>query len=142
MASGISVVVKSTKVKFMHVDRVEYKGGTSQMYCEEYTHDYIEAHVRPYKRIRCQCPICRKKCATYDHQSKKESSWRANSINGVPIVLMYQPVRIQCPQHGVLTEYMPWSDGSSRFTEGFNNEVAFMALTCPKTVVSQYFGIN
>ena len=37
---------------------------------------------------------------------------------------------------------MPWTDGSSRFTADFNNEAAFMALTSPKTVVSQYLDIN
>jgi transposase len=37
---------------------------------------------------------------------------------------------------------MPWTDGNSRFTRDFNNEVAFMALTCPKTVVAQYMNIN
>lgn len=62
--------------------------------------------------------------------------------SGVPVYIWYQPARIQCPEHGVLTEYMPWADGSSRFTADFNNEAAFMALTSPKTVVSQYLDIN
>ena len=42
----------------------------------------------------------------------------------------------------MLTEYRPWVDNDSLFTADFNNEVAFMALTCPKTVVAEYFGIN
>ena len=32
--------------------------------------------------------------------------------------------RIECPEHGVLTEYIPWADGTSRFTPEFNNEIA------------------
>lgn len=126
----------------MHVDRVEYVEDTSRMNRETYQRNRIEVHSRPYKRIRGRCPVCGQKCSIYDHQAKEESSWRANDINGVPVFILYQPARISCPEHGVLNEYMPWIDGSSRFTEGFNNEVAFMALTSPKTVVSQFFNIN
>lgn len=142
MASGISVIAKALNIKGMHIDSVEYTEGTAAMNGETYQRDQITAHVRPYKRIRCCCPVCRQKCNVYDHQSKEEVFWRANSLNGVPVILMYQPVRIECSEHGVLTEYLPWADGNSRFTADFNNEAAFMALTCPKTVVAQYLGIN
>lgn len=142
MASVISVIVKALNIKNMHIDNVEYVEGEGIMNGENYRRDSIHVTCRPYKRIRQQCPICRKKCSIYDHQAKEEVSWRANSLNGVPIYLLYKPVRVECKEHGVLTEYIPWVDGKSRFTAGFNNEVAYMALTCPKTVVSQYMGIN
>ena len=142
MASGISVVVKALDIKCMHVDRVEYVEATSQMNRETYQRDHVDVHARPYKRIRQKCPVCGMNCSVYDHQAKEESAWRANDINGVPVIILYRPTRVYCPEHGVLNEYMPWTDGNSRFTEGFNNEVAFMALTCPKTVVSQFFNIN
>ena len=142
MASAISVIVKALNINGMHVNHVEYCQGNARMYNEIYSRDHIEVHARPYKRIRRRCPCCGRQCPVYDHQARSESSWRANDLNGVPVVILYQPCRIQCPEHGVLTEYMPWTDGRSKFTEGFNNEVAFMALTCPKTVVSQFFSIN
>lgn len=142
MASAISVIVRALNINGMHVNRVEYCQGDAHKYNEVYNRDHIEVHARPYKRIRGRCPYCGSQCPIYDHQAKSESSWRANDLNGVPIVILYQPSRIECLKHGVLTEYMPWVDGKSRFTEGFNNEVAFMALTCPRTVVSQFFGIN
>lgn len=142
MASGISVIVKALNIKGMHVDRVEIKEETVSAFGEEYVRQRIDVHARPYKNIRGRCPICRKKRNGYDHQAHRESSWRANSLNGVPVHILYKPARIECPEHGVLTEHMPWIDGRSRFTEGFNNEVSFLAMTCPKTVVSQYMGIN
>ncbi len=142
MASGISVMVKALNIKEMHVDQVEYVQGQAFMNHERYECDHIKVHARPYKRIMGCCPVCRKRCSTYDHQAKRDVSWRANSLNGVPVVILYRPVRIQCPEHGVLNEYMPWTDGNSRFTRDFNNEIAFMALTCPKTVVAQYMNIN
>jgi transposase len=73
------------------------------------------------------------------------ATWRAGNINGVPVLLCYRPCRVYCSKHGVHTEYIPWADGPesrSRFTPDFNNEVSFLALTCPKTVVSEYMGIN
>lgn len=142
MASGISVMVKALNIKDMHVDRVEYVEETASMNKEMYQSDHIEIHSRPYKRICNQCPQCRRKCSVYDHQDKQEVRWRANSLNGVPVYILCQPARISCPEHGVLTEYLPWADGCSRFTADFSNEAAFMALTCAKTVVAQYLGIN
>ena len=142
MASGISVMTKALNIKGMHVDRVKYTNDSTWHDKQCIHRDRIDMHVRVHKRLQCQCPICRKTCPIYDHKDKHEVSWRANSLNGVPVYILYQPVRITCPDYGVLTEYMPWTDGSSRFTPGFNNEVAFLALTSPKTVVSQFFDIN
>lgn len=142
MASGISVMVKALNIKGMHVDRVEYVEDSVSHDGEAVSKNRIDLRARPYKRIRCECPVCREKCAIYDRKAKHEVSWRANSLNGVPVFIWYQPVRIDCPEHGVLTEYMPWTDGNSRFTKDFNNEAAFLALTSPKTVVSQFLGIN
>ena len=42
----------------------------------------------------------------------------------------------------MLAEYVPWEDGGSRFTETFNNEVAWMALQMSKLAVSILMGIN
>jgi len=142
MASGISVIVKALNIKEMHVDYVDMNVESVTHCGEAFDRLKIDLDVRPYKRIRGQCPICRKKCPGYDHKQPETASWRANALNGVPVFLHYRPQRIQCPEHGVKTEYLPWADGRSRFTEGFNNEIAFMALNAPKTVVSQYMDVN
>ena len=142
MASWVSVVAKALNIKEMHIDRVEYVEGASRRNGEEYRRDLIEVHARPYRRAAGRCPVCGARRPTYDRQAKGEVAWRANPLNGVPLVIMYRPARVECPEHGVLTERIPWSDGGSHFTEGFDDEVAFLALTCPKTVVSQFMGIN
>ena len=142
MASGISVITKALDIKGMHIDRVEYVDDEAVMCGERYRHDHIDIQARPYKRIRQTCPVCGEKCPLYDHKAATEVAWRANSLNGVPVYIFYKPARIECPRHGVLTEYIPWADGRSHFTRGFNDETAFLALTSPKTVVSQFMGIN
>ena len=142
MASWVSVMARALNIKEMHIERVEYVEGAARRNGEPYKRDRIEVHARPYRRAAGRCPVCGAKCPTYDHQAKGETEWRANPLNGVPIVIMYQPARVSCPDHDVLTERVPWSDGGSHFTEGFDDEVAFLALTCPKTVVSQFMGVN
>lgn len=77
MASGISVMVKALNIKEMHVNSVEYSHGVTQHDGAQRQRDYIDLHVRPYKRIRCQCPECRKRCAVYDHKDDHEVFWRA-----------------------------------------------------------------
>lgn len=142
MVSCISIIARALKIKGMHITGVTYITGIAEKYHEEYQKDHILVNARPYKREQRKCPVCGKKCPVYDHKAKTPSSWRANALNGVPIIIQYAPVRIQCREHGVLTESIPWADGTSRFTAGFNNDVAFMALTSPKTVVCQFMGIN
>lgn len=137
-----SVIASALSFKNTSILSWNFVTSSEVRFGESFQRNSIELKVRPYKKIRCRCPKCMKVCPVYDHKAKEESSWRANDINGVPVVLLYKPVRIQCPIHGVLNEYLPWRDGTSRFTADFNNEVAFLALTSPKTVVCQYFGIN
>ena len=102
----------------------------------------LHIHVEPYKSKRYLCPKCRNKCPRYDVKNSNESSIRTVNLNGIPVYLEYQPIRIECKEHGVLTEYLPWSDGNSRFSEDFNNEVAWMATHVCKSALAEYFGIN
>lgn len=142
MTSGISVMVKALNIKEMHVDKVDISEKIVSNNGEYRVRRQIDLYVRPFNRIQGKCPVCGRKCSTYDHKSNEPSVHRANSLNGVPVYLHYTPKRIECPIHGVKTEYRPWTDGTGRFTEGFNNEIAFMALNSPKTVVSQYMDVN
>ena len=80
-------------------------------------------------------------CSIYDNQ-RHISSWRAPNLNGIIVRLKYLPNRIICPEHGILTEYIPWSDGTSRFTPDFNNEVTWNALYTNKSAISTAFSIN
>jgi len=60
----------------------------------------------------------------------------------VPVLLKYRPQRIKCPEHGELNEWIPWADGTSRFTADFNDEAAWLACQMNKTAIAAYLGIN
>ena len=137
-----SVLKAAMNFNDMIIDSVKFITQDNVRKGEVFKYSRIDIHAHIYKNKSCRCPVCGSKCPGYDYKSARESSWRAPDINGVPVYIWYRPQRIQCKEHGVHTECIPWADEHSRFTKDLNNEIAFMALTCPKTVVCQYFGIN
>lgn len=43
-------------------------------------------------------------------------SWACVPLWRIPVWLVYAPRRVQCEQHGVVVEYMPWSEGKRPVT--------------------------
>lgn len=144
MASPLSILKTVLNIKHnrMHVTSCEIVSTTVHRYGDTYQQTRIHVHARPYKRFQKLCPVCKKKCPGYDTKHEKESTWRAPNLNGVPVHICYQPQRIECPEHGVLTEFIPWSDGNTRFTEDFCNEVAWMVCRMSKSAVALFEDID
>lgn len=142
MTSLTSIVAKLLNVKWTHIENVVIKNSTVKRDGMDFEYSTVVADVRPIKCYQRLCPKCKRKCPGYDTKQDHDSSWRGPNLNGYPVELHYQPRRIQCPEHGVLTEWIPWQDGKSRFLADFNNEVAWFALNASKTAVCTYFGIN
>ena len=108
---------------------------------DHFQQQYFKLNVRPNAHWEHKCPHCLNSCSVYDHQSG-EVAWRAPGFNGTIVTLNYSPARIICPEHGVVREYIPWADGTSRFTVDFNNNVTWMAMQLPKSAIAVYFQIN
>lgn len=143
MASLISILKNALTLNKMHVISCEEETVLVSRNLESFAQQRIIVHARPYKRLQSICPRCGRKCSGYDTKHPDvETTWRSSDINGVPVLIRYTPHRIQCPEHGVLTEQIPWADGDSRFTESFNNEVAWLAMHMSKTAVTDFIGIN
>jgi transposase len=60
------------------------------------------------------CPECGAPAGRYD--SREERSWRHLDSCQFQTFLVARVPRVQCPQHGVLTLEVPWSQPYSRFT--------------------------
>ncbi|MBO7728170.1 MAG: ISL3 family transposase [Oscillospiraceae bacterium] len=142
MASLLSILKNIINLKRVHVEKQEFVTMPVQRFGEIFEEKQIHIWLRPIRRYQSCCPICRQKCPGYDYRSPEKSWWRASNLNGIPVYLFYHRRRIACPVHGVHVEYVPWADGDSRFTETFNNEVAWMALQMSKLAVSILMGIN
>jgi transposase len=51
--------------------------------------------------------------------------------------LEYAPCRVRCPEHGVRTEAVPWARHGARFTRDFEDWVAWLAVRCTASAVSE-----
>lgn len=91
--------------------------------------------VRPHKRPRRRCPVCGGRCDAYDARPGPRR-WRALDLAQSMCFLEYQAVRVRCPEHGVRVEAVPWARHGSRFTRGFEDRVAWMAVHCTASAVA------
>lgn len=142
MALPISILKNVLNLNLMHIEKCEEGITTYQAYGETYEQPNIIVHARPYKRSQCLCPVCKQKCVMNGHKMEDESSWRASNLNGCPVFILYRPQRILCPEHGALNEFIPWADGTSRFTPAFNDEVAWLVCQMSKSAICEFEGIN
>lgn len=142
MATTLSVLKKVIPLNCVHVEGWETVTRTVERYGEPFEVDEIHVHARPFRRQQRLCPECMRECERDGHRREGESAWRAPDLDGVPVYLMYRPQRIKCPEHGEVNEWLPWADGRSRFTAGFNDEAAWLACQMSRTAVSCFLGIN
>ena len=142
MASPLSILKNIINLNRVHVEKQEFVTAPVLHFGEVFEEKRIYIWLRPIRRYQSRCPMCGKRCHGYDYRSNGESWWRASNLNGIPVYLFYRRQRIECPEHGVHAEWIPWADGESRFTESFNDEVAWMALQMSKLAVSTLMGIN
>ena len=144
MASSLLSILKDVlKLNCMHVSSCETETVTVSRNKESFEQQRIIVHASPHKKKQSICPKCGRRCRGYDTKyPEKETTWRAPNLNGVPVLIRYTPKRIDCPEHGVLTENIPWADGGSHYTESFNDEVAWLAMHMSKTAVTDFVGIN
>jgi transposase len=90
------------------------------------------------KRLRC--PYCPFSCrARYD---RKDREWRHLSLGRWQVVIRAALCRLVCPEHGVVTEAVPWAVHDSRFTRDFEDLVAWVAREMNKTAVKNLLHIS
>ncbi len=74
----------------------------------------IEARIEARRNAKSRCPICRQARPRYDHQ---RSRWfEFIPLWGIAVFFVYAPWRVNCQEHGVVVEWMPWSHGKSSMT--------------------------
>jgi len=74
----------------------------------------IEVSIEPHRSVRAQCGQCLQPAPTYDHLP--ERTWLFVPLWGIKTYFLYAPRRVQCPEHGVVVEHIPWSDGKRPVT--------------------------
>ena len=68
----------------------------------------IWVEIHSHTQRRGLCPICGKPAPTYDHLAQR--SWRHVDLWRITTYLFYAPRRVDCQEHGVHVESIPWSE--------------------------------
>jgi len=75
----------------------------------------IEVRIEPHRRLRGRCSECRRSAPGYDRLP--ERWWLFVPLWGIVTWFLYAPRRVQCPEHGVVVEHIPWSEGKRPITK-------------------------
>jgi transposase len=112
------------------VGRVEFDGDRG----------LLIAHVRPARGEGCRCGVCRRRCPGYDSGAGRRR-WRALDLGTVQAVLEADAPRVRCPEHGVVVAAVPWARHGAGHTRFFDDQVAWLAVACSKTAVTELMHI-
>ena len=74
----------------------------------------IEVRIEPHQSIRGKCSVCHQPAPGYDRLP--ERSWLFIPLWGIVTRFLYSPRRVECAEHGVVVEHIPWSEGKRPIT--------------------------
>ena len=74
----------------------------------------IEITLQSHRQIRGRCSQCRQPAPGYDHLEQRR--WLSVPLWNIPTYFCYAPRRVECAEHGVVVEHIPWSDGKRPVT--------------------------
>ena len=101
---------------------------------------YIVVDIESKMNSKGLCPACKKSCPTYDHQSERKFIFIP--FWGYSVKLHYIPKRVDCLEHGIHVEYMPWADGKSTLTNAMKLFIAQWAKKLSWKEVSETFKVG
>jgi transposase len=84
------------------------------MQCHNGVPESIEILVEPHGGIRGRCWQCQRPAPGYDRLPERR--WLFVPLWGIPTYFGYAPRRVECAEHGVVVEHIPWSDGKRPVT--------------------------
>jgi transposase len=100
---------------------------------------HINVTLVPRKNSRGVCPKCERKCPTYD-TDKTPRRFEFIAIYNIAVFFLYRMRRVTCPEHNIITEKVPWSDGKSNMTVERMQFLANWARRLSYTEVASVFG--
>ena len=96
---------------------------------------------RLHKNAGCRCPKCRKKLSIYDTPTRNRR-WRTLDAFDMPTYVVMDVHRVLCPEHGIVTEDIPFALPGSGFTLPFELQTAWLARRADRTTVSVLMRIS
>jgi transposase len=101
----------------------------------------VLAQVRLRAR-RLACPLCPFTTrARYDTRPAP-SSWQHLDFGAATVVVFAYLRRLDCPDHGILVEAVPFARYRSGFTRDFEDVAAFLATKTDKSTIARFLRID
>jgi transposase len=100
----------------------------------------VVVSVRPAKGARGRCARCEARSPWFD-RGEGRRWWRALDLGTVRAVLEAEAPRVRCRVHGVVVAWVPWARHGAGHTRAFDDQVAWLAVVCSKTAVTQLMRI-
>jgi len=74
----------------------------------------LEVEIAAHRQRAAHCSGCGNPAPTYDHLPRR--AWTHVPLWGIPTRWFYGPRRVECVEHGVRVEAMPWNQGKRPWT--------------------------
>ena len=74
----------------------------------------IDVHVQAHAACAGKCAQCRKPAPGYDRLPVR--TWLFVPLWAIRTIFLYAPRRVNCPEHGIGVEHIPWSEGKRPIT--------------------------
>jgi len=129
---GGRMLLRALGVERTVVEDVKWKQGPGPL--------SLIVRVRPVAKERYRCSHCGKACPQYD-RGAGPGRWRAPDVGLSPVFLEAEAPRVKCKEHGIVTQRTPWARRGSRFTEVFEDRVAWFVGHTNKTTLVSVLGI-
>jgi transposase len=85
-----------------------------RLHCSQGRPQSIEITIEPHGGIRGRCSHCRRPAPGYDRLPRRR--WLFVPLWNIPTYFCYAPRRVECAEHGVVVEHIPWSEGKRPVT--------------------------
>ena len=100
----------------------------------------IAITVAPHGGIKARCSSCRQSSPGYDRLPERR--WEFVPLWGIPTYFVYAPRRVQCGEHGVVVEHIPWSAGKRPVTTAMMGFLARWARRLSWRETAMVFGTS
>jgi transposase len=100
----------------------------------------VVVSVRPVKGALRRCGRCEARAPWFD-RGEGRRWWRALDLGTVRAVLEADAPRVRCGVHGVVVAHVPWARHGAGHTRMFDDQVAWLAVVCAKSTVTELMRI-
>ena len=103
--------------------------------------DAVVVSVRPRKGAQRRCGRCGRRAPWYDRGAGRRR-WRGLDLGTVRVLIEADAPRVNCPTHGPTVVGVPWARHGAGHTRAFDHTVAWLAVQCSKTAVTELMRIG